>query len=266
MPQADRIPRLPAFSLILAGLFLSSLACSSIPFLAPTATPTPTDTPTPTVTPTVTPTPTATLTPTRTITPTVSYLDWPIVFSDTFDDEYNGWYTGTDSDEYVKSDVSIAGGKYIVKATAKKPFFWWLYADLGILEDFYLSVEVKANKGLEQADYGLWFRGSDVDFYSFTINATTRQYGLKLFYEDDLTTLIRWSRSQKLDPAGSNQIAVLAQGSQFTLFLNGEEVNSLEDDTLDKGKVGIYIGIWNAGDTLELEFDNFDVTAPKKGR
>jgi hypothetical protein len=264
MIRADRLHRLTAGPGILGGCLLSSLACSAVPFLAPTATPTPTVTPTPTATPSVTPTPTVTLTPTRTITPTVSYLDWPIVLSDTFDDEYNGWYTGTDDDEYAASEISIEGGKYVIKVTAKKPFSWRLYPDTGNLGDLYLSVDVKKNKGAADTYYGLYFRGSSYDCYTFSINTDTKQYRLSLLNNSEWEKLIGWTRFQKIDPAGANQLAVLAQGSQFTLFINGEEVDTFEDDTLNRGEVGVYFGMGTPGDTIELEFDNFDVTAPKK--
>ena len=55
------------FPLILCLILISSLACSSIPFLAPTPTSTPTNTPNPT--PTFTPEPTQTQTPTPTSPP-----------------------------------------------------------------------------------------------------------------------------------------------------------------------------------------------------
>ena len=107
---------------LLAGLLLSSLACCSIPFLAPpTATPTPTSTPTATLTATPTHTPTVTLTPTKTITPIVSYLDWPVVFSDTFEEDYGGWVTGPVDDEVLSGTLSITGGKYKIQLVA------WLY-------------------------------------------------------------------------------------------------------------------------------------------
>ena len=58
---------LSVFPLILCFILISSLACSSIPFLAPTPTSTPTSTPNPT--PTFTPEPTPTQTPTPTSPP-----------------------------------------------------------------------------------------------------------------------------------------------------------------------------------------------------
>ncbi len=247
-------------------MFLSSLACSGLSFAAPTATPTATSTPTFTATSTATETPTVTLTPTRTITPTVSYLDWPVEFSDTFDDEYGGWPTGKTNDEYTTADIEITGGKFLLKVTAKKPFIWRFKPEVENLTDFFLAAEVKKIKSPDQSDCGIIFRSSQLNYYYYFINLTTRKYGVALYYDSDWEDIIKWTRSELIDSTGSNRLAVLGQGSQFTLFINGEEVDSFEDDTLDMGKVGIAIELYKAGDYLELEFDNFDVTAPKKNR
>jgi hypothetical protein len=251
--------------LFLAGLFLSSLACSSIPILAPpTATPTPTQTPTATLTPTPTQTPTVTLTPTRTITPTVSYLDWPVVFSDTFDADRGDWYTGTQNDEYTTGQVSIADGRYFFQLTARKSFFWRLSAQTKDLRDFHLSAEVKKNSGSEDTDYGLTFRSSGSSTYYFCINADTQEYQLAVLLDGKWRTLLRWKHSSRIKADGANRIAVLGQKTQFTLFINDEEVETLDDGDLDLGSVGIGLGFASAGGRAELEFDNFDVTAPKK--
>jgi hypothetical protein len=127
MPIVSRTYRFPAFMVMLAAAFLSSLACTTIPLLAPTPTPTST--------------PTATLTPTKTIAPTVSYLDWPVVFSDTFNADRGDWLTGPQNNEYVSGDIAIADGKYLFQLTAKKPFFWRLSPQIKQLKNFYLSVE-----------------------------------------------------------------------------------------------------------------------------
>jgi len=68
---------------ILGALLTLSMACSAIPFLAPTATPTVTLTPTPT--PTLTPTATLTRTPTSTRTPSptkITGIEAPVMVGD----------------------------------------------------------------------------------------------------------------------------------------------------------------------------------------
>ncbi len=263
MTEFFRNRRMISCLVLLVILASSSLACTSFDFLLATPTPTSTPTASPTLTPTLTPT--ATITPTRTIAPTVSYLDWPVVFSDPFDDEYGGWYTGTESDEFVSSVVSITDGKYNIRMTAKKPVFWRLKPDLGYLDDFYATVEMQKISGADTSDFGLVFRNMD-GYYYFGINAPSRRYTLLAFIDEEWLTFTQFKRALEIDPTGINRLSVLAQGSTFTVFINDEEVETFEDDELDRGSVGIGLGLLKAGNTLNLEVDNFEVTAPKELR
>ncbi|MBN2085399.1 MAG: hypothetical protein JW748_09250 [Anaerolineales bacterium] len=257
-------PRLSAILLIPAGLFLASLACSGNPFLAPTATPTATGTPTATLTPTRTPTPTVTPSPTRTITPTVSYLDWPVIFSDTFDDENGGWLTGTNSDEYATTAGAIRGGKYTVKMNAKQPVFSRLHPEIDNLTDLFLSVEIRKGKGAERTEAGLIFRSGRDGYYTINIRPTESRYRFDLFLDREWEPIAGWMDEPSIVPDGSTRLAVLAIDLQFTLFINGKEVGTFEDDNIERGRVGISIVMHQAGDYVEFEFDNFEVRAPRR--
>jgi hypothetical protein len=249
--------------IVLVIMILSSSACTGIPLLEPTATPIPTNTPTATATPTPTLTPTATLTDTATITPTVSYFDWPVVFSDSFNDNSNGWDTGKSSDEYASVDISITGGKYLFTVIDKKSVFAWYNSFLGNLGDCYVSVDVRKIAGTTAADYGLVFRAG-ADYYAFTINADTKQYDVYEYADYEWTPIIRFTRSEVIDPKGVNRLALLAQGSAFTLFINGEEIRTFEDKTLISGTAGVAFEMGRTGDLLKLEFDNFEIRAPQQ--
>jgi hypothetical protein len=274
MPSNNRAFRLGTIASLSAGLFLASLACSGLSFQPPTATPTATLTMTPSATATATAAPTETATetmlptatrkPTKTVAPTVSYLDWPAVFTDTFDADYGGWYTGKNDNEYATSDVSIVGGRYLIKITSKRGFFWWFPANTNPLGDFYVSADVKRNKSPENADYGLVFRGTmSKSYYYFYLNAQAKQYAAAGYVDGQWSTIIRWTHNDSIDPAGGNNLAVLAQGSTFTLFLNGKQVNSFEDSDLKSGYVGVGFEMQESGQYLEIEYDNFIIQAPK---
>jgi hypothetical protein len=247
--------------IVAAGIYGSSLACSSIPFLAPTATPTATSTPTSTRTPTPTPTPTATATPT--ITPTESYRDWPIVLSDSFDDNDNNWLTGEYDNEYIKGTLSVADGKFLIDITAKKPASWWFAPNMEKVRDFHVSVDANMLDGPADANYGIIFRRTTVFDYYFQIQPGTQEYRLSMFDGQAWSTLIADTFSAQIEHHGSNRIEVLAQGFHFTFFINGREVDAVEDTTLYSGLAGIGFSVYHIGDVLKLEFDHFEVRAPK---
>jgi hypothetical protein len=260
MPKSKIYLRVVALLAALAALFGSSLACcgssqgcTGNPFQAPTATPAAAaaGTYTPTVVQTAAQTP-----------PTSAYLDWPVVLFDSFDKDEQHFWTGEVDDDMMTAAVSITGGKYVIKAAAKQPMSWILQAEMPALDDFYLSAEVMKKSGPELAGYGLTFRNRNGADYYFSIIADTQEYLLVVAEGDSWEKIIDWTESTLINPDRPNRLAVLAQGSHFTLLINGEAAAAFEDDALTKGVAGFEFTIREAGESLELEFDNFEVRAP----
>jgi hypothetical protein len=269
MLQPVSPPRLCAV-MAAAALGISLPACSDIPRLAstppptvtPAATASTTGTSTATATFSATPPPTVTITPPPTLTPTASYLDWPVIHSEDFEFDQGGWLTGKGTDELTTTDLSITGGKYLLKITARQPVFWRNQLFLRIPADFFLSIEVRMIKASAQARYGLLFRDSPESDFFFFINAGIKQYGLLKRSGNDWEKIIPAAGCRWIDPAGANRLAVLAQGSEYTLFINGEMVDSFGEDGLNSGGVAVSVILYHAGEYMALEFDNFFVTAP----
>jgi hypothetical protein len=264
--------RNPVLAILLAVVVLATPGCTGIPLLAssptPTATltgtltPTPTSSPTASATPTPTLTPTATLTETPTLTPTVSYLDWPVTYSNDFEYDTGEWFSGKDASEFATINISITGGKYLIKITSKKPCVEVSRRSEETFSDFYVSAEVKAVKAPAKTEYGLAFRYSQAAQYYFTINAAIQEYEVVTVQAEERRIILYWRKSEWIDPAGSNQLAVLAQGSQYTLFINGEKVDSFRDDAPDEATIGLAYFLYRASEYMALEFDNFFVSAP----
>jgi hypothetical protein len=264
--------RTPAHAFVLAILVLAMPGCTGIPLLAssptPTATltgtrtPTPSSSPTASVTPTPTLTPTATLTETPTLTPTVSYLNWPVKYSDNFEFDTGEWFSGKESSEFAAVNISITGGKYLIKITSNKPCAEVSRRSEETFSDFYISAEVKAVKAPAKTEYGLAFRYSQTAQYYFTINAAIKEYEVVTVQDEERKVILYWRKSERIDPAGSNQLAVLAQGTEYTLFINGEKVDSFRGDAPEEATIGLAYFLYRAREYLALEFDNFFVSAP----
>jgi hypothetical protein len=58
---------------------------------------------------------------------------------------------------------------------------------------------------------------------------------------------------------------VLAKGTSFTLFINGELVDHAEDSTLKSGIVGVGLSLAKADDKWQIAFDNYEARAPAPG-
>jgi hypothetical protein len=111
----------------LGMLVVGSMACSAVPFLVPTATPTVTITPTLTPTPTFTPTSTFTPTATRTLTPTkIIGIEEPVLVGEAnlkfqkalrrdafLCGDANSPVKNPDTDEYLLLTAKVIGGPAI---------------------------------------------------------------------------------------------------------------------------------------------------------
>jgi hypothetical protein len=214
--------------------------------------------PTPTWTPDFTPTPTVTFTP----TPTLPHTEWPVVVSESFNAENADWPVGDINDEYVKGTVATLGGKYYVKLTAKKPVYWYSFPEMEYLRDVYATLKVDQLAGSKTAEYGLIVRAGETLQYLFSISAIQQGYEFIKFSGDGESILTLWTHSSRILIGEPNQIGVKAQGSDFTFYLNGEQVDDALDAEYSPGGVGIGIVLYKAGDWIEITFDNFEVRSP----
>jgi hypothetical protein len=132
-----------------------------------------------------------------------------------------------------------------------------------IFKSQYASVNIFQTGGTKDADYGLVFRITGHNFYYFGISITKKSYILLLLNNNKWSTLRKWSHSQEILTDQPNQVAVLADGSAISLFINGQMVDQYDDETLVQGKAGVAMDLYNAGDQIDVEFDDFEIRAPR---
>jgi hypothetical protein len=242
-----RRPRVVMGGLILAvlSIFLPSCGAGSLLSKEPSPTWTSLKSPTPTATPSQ--------------TPTLSYLEWPLVMSETFDEANDNWEVGEVNNEYVKGTVAIGGGKYYFNLVAKKPFIFPVITALPDMLDSFISVKVDQRKGSKTAECGLVIRQNSTGYYFFSISALQQYYSFTRYSADGASLLTLYTNSSKIHIGEPNQISVKAEGQQFIFFINGERVDDARDKDSILGKVGLVIILYKAGDSIEVTFDNFEV-------
>jgi hypothetical protein len=215
-----------------------------------------------------TPTRTATIIPSETMTPTptatLPHTEWPVVFSDNFNAEDEKWAVGDYeySDEFFKGTVSFLGGKYYAKITAKKPAYWYSFPEMEDLTDVFATVKVDQLSGSKYTEYGLIVRGGESVQYFFSFSWMLMGYEFNKFTADGISMLTLWTNSTKILMDEPSQIGVKAVGSDFALYINGEQVDDAADAEIVAGQVGLGILFPHAGDWIEITFDNFEVRAP----
>ena len=193
-----------------------------------------------------------------------SALTWPVVFSDTFNTDSGAWPGGEASDPLANITWTIAGGRYTWEAQAADSFVWWASLETASLRDIYLAATVKQPSGPQDGEAGLIF-GLDSeknDYYLFEIN-NRGESALYLHTQGEWLALGGWRASPAIRAGGPNRLAVIAQEDRIQMFVNNEWVREQGDTRLERGKVGLLVGLSNAGDTGVWVFDDFELRSPE---
>jgi serine/threonine-protein kinase len=187
---------------------------------------------------------------------------WPLVLADDFSAEANDWSVGDYDDALVEGNRSIDGGIYRWQAQALDDFVWWSVPDTEGVSDLYLAVDAHLVDGVSDAQYGLVFRRGESKDYYLVLVSDNGYYEFVQVSDGDWTTVVDWSESAAIRSGEVNRLEIVAQGSRFTLYINGEHVEAFSDDLLTSGKPALVVGLSEAGDASVVEFDNFELRAP----
>lgn len=182
----------------------------------------------------------------------------PLIFYDDFADDHFGWDTGHSEDELSTGSQEIGGGRYRWQVKALEGFSWWSCPDVSFVQDFYLTVQARQQRGQWDSEYGVILRAMGDDHYTFSIR-DDQQFSAYLDYQGEQRELLAWSPSRAIVPDGANQLTVIAHGPHFRLLINDQYVGEFDDETLLEGKVGLLIGLEQPGDTAVFEFERFEL-------
>jgi len=190
---------------------------------------------------------------------------WPVVFSDNFNKNNQGWSTGNVDNQYFSGSRQVASGHYHWSLTAKTGMFSYAFADMPVVTDFFAGVDVTLTAMPSLGQAGLAFRHSAADQseYVFTLRPN-RMYILTMFDGQQWTELIPWSSSSAIHTGRPNRLEVSAQGPQLVLLINSQVVNDIDDGHLTQGDVGIGMDLAYGKDRGQVDFDNFEVRAPAR--
>jgi hypothetical protein len=190
---------------------------------------------------------------------------WKTLKQETFDSPDATWAIGTASDQSGSIDRNLINGKYRWEITTNNgEGLWTTNIPVSASSDYYVAMDVNSIAGGSYDSSGIYFRLSGTDFYLFAIEPRTQQYYAYRWRQDKLTFLVdrRYSPTIKRDDI--NRIGVLAQGSKFTFFANGQRIADAQDATLSSGGLQIRAHTKNTPRAI-FEFDNIEVSGPPSG-
>ena len=198
--------------------------------------------------------------PTRTPSPLDVRTQWPTVITETFTSNANGWNVKDLKNDSGTTTETIANGKLHIEAKATKGWESERNPSTRSLSDIYLAVRGRVVSGPATARYGLIFRVETATrndyFFSIADNGTLRVD----LYQSGWTNLLD-IKSSAIRSGQANQLAVVAQGSHFVLFINDQQVAALDNSQLSSGAAGVAFQL-DAGTQGVFDFDNFELRTP----
>jgi serine/threonine protein kinase len=175
----------------------------------------------------------------------------PTLVDDLSTDFIGGWYVDNTS-------CTFAGGAYHVIAKQANVLRTCESSIISI-DNAALQVDVSLLSG---SNAGLIFRANDQQYYDFGIdnqgNYFFRRHDSNGSGGGTITDLIPGTRSPAIAPGiRKNTLLVIANGSDFKLFINGNFVGEQQDSSYTGGQVGFGVGTLPSGNTGEASFSNF---------
>ena len=182
-----------------------------------------------------------------------------VLFKDDFSDPSSGWETWS---EPSGSMVAYQNGGLRIYI-AEKEFDYWSRPGKRV-GDVQLEVDVIKLGGPDDNDFGLMCRYQDRDnFYAFL--ATSDGYAGILKVKDGQYNLIsgkQMAYNESIRKGGSmNHLRADCNGSTLTLYTNGKQVLSVQDQDFKTGEIGVIAGT-GSEPGADLYFDNFGAYKP----
>jgi hypothetical protein len=178
-------------------------------------------------------------------------------FEDDFSDPASGW--GAASHEtYVRG---YQQGRYLFQIDVPG---WYVWTTGGrTYEDVTLGVMTRSS-GQTDNHYGLLCRYNDEQFYYFAISGDAYYAIYRMDEDGDLVPLT--GRAMLKSPAvrsdgSDNRLVATCEGAELTLYVNGELVAQVTDETLTQGDIGMAAGSVGQGGT-SVWFDDLEVQRP----
>ena len=185
-------------------------------------------------------------------------------FLESFDDNSNGWYTGSDN----TGSKSIDDGYYVwdVQLNGGTDAWQFLNTDISV-SDFDFRVDAKRIGGTSSdLCYGIIFRATEKDISGIVNSGVGKHYELEVcddqyylvsyFDGNDWDYWLDWPQDSGINTNDWNTLEVRATGNLLEYFINDTKVAEFSDSNLDSGNVGL--SVYSYDETHgQIIFDNF---------
>jgi hypothetical protein len=150
----------------------------------------------------------------------------------------------------------------LYQGTAKKGYSYAPRLGVETGDTFHYTLDVKQVSGKDTDYYGLAFHTttSPSKYYMFAVN-DAHYFLIERLISPDWVTLVGRKSNASTRAGEVNRIAVRGEGSHYTFFVNDQYQGEADDKELTGGAAAIFVQV-DTGDTINLEFGNYEVRAP----
>ncbi len=227
----------------------------------PSPTPDPTSTPEPSPTPTLEPTATLEPTPSPEPSPSPEPTPTPMPFRDLImedDFEQTEIWSVVDDEQF---SFSYQDGGYRVT----NDFTNGAVSSIRSIDYRHILVEIDARQiaGPEDAYYGVVCRWQDAQNYYGAVIGGGGFYAILRLSDGEITFLDHGTApsGEVFQDSGPDRVAGSCLGDRLILFVNGQRLLEVRDQTFESGYVGVVVGTRSAGGA-QVHFDNFALLRP----
>ncbi len=185
-----------------------------------------------------------------------------VLYQDDFAADMGNWVLESDLD----ASASYADGQLQLDITFPNLIAWAELVDHKF-EDFVLEVDATQLGGPDDNSYGIIFRMENPSaYYRFDISGDGHYLVIRRDKEGGgqwVTITGDWLPSEAIHKgASTNKIKIVAQGSHFTFYVNGQQVAEADDDTYRSGAIGLNAGSFHESG-VKIGFDNLTIKKPE---
>jgi transglutaminase/protease-like cytokinesis protein 3 len=174
-----------------------------------------------------------------------------LFYADEFNNPDSGWVVS------AKNDVSFSyvNEEYNVSVSDSNMLHSSSNEAVGTQDNFVVEVDARVLSSADTSKYGVYFRRTDSgDFYTFVI--TGNHYSVSKYFQGDWYYLQNSTTSKYILTDGSkNTLKIACLGSIIEVYVNGQRLATLDDDSLTSGKISLMASEANTS----VVFDNFQL-------
>ncbi len=183
-----------------------------------------------------------------------------VLFSDNFGDPKSGW-------DVRKTDNGASGyraGRYFISVDKPK-YQLWSTPGQSFQGDVVVEVTAGLASGPKENEMGVICRYQDRQNFMYSSIGTDGYYAIVEIKNDQTKILTGNGKFVQSDAIPTNgesyTIRLACEGDTYTLFVNGEQIDSANSNAFSDGDAGLLAGTFDQGG-VEVLFDDFSVSNP----